>query len=141
MTRILATISLLGLVLVWGVACAQTPGVSPTDYVGLVEALRDEGVTAEPAGMVSQPFFSVEGQAITVNGEQVQVFEFADAAAAEAAAALVSEDGSAVGTNMISWIAPPHFYQHGRLVVLYVGDQTAIQSALESVLGEQFAGR
>jgi hypothetical protein len=139
--RILVTLTLFGLALFWGVGCARTSTASPTDYASLVDALREQGVTVESAGTVSQPFFTVEGQAITVNGEQVQVFVFADTAAASAAAAQVSDDGSSVGTNMITWIAAPHFYQAGRLIVLYIGDQAAVQSALESVLGEQFAGR
>ncbi len=141
MNRILVTLTLFGLALFWGVGCARTSTASPTDYASLVDALREQGVTVESAGTVSQPFFTVEGQAITVNGEQVQVFVFADTAAASAAAAQVSDDGSSVGTNMITWIAAPHFYQAGRLIVLYIGDQAAVQSALESVLGEQFAGR
>jgi hypothetical protein len=139
--RILVTLTLFGLALFWGVGCARTSTASPTDYASLVDALREQGVTVESAGTVSQPFFTVEGQAITFNGEQVQVFVFADTAAASAAAAQVSDDGSSVGTNMITWIAAPHFYQAGRLIVLYIGDQAAVQSALESVLGEQFAGR
>ncbi len=141
MNRILVTLTLFGLALFWGVGCARTSTASPTDYASLVDALREQGVTVESAGTVSQPFFTVEGQAITVNGEQVQVFVFADTAAASAAAAQVSDDGSSVGTNMITWIAAPHFYQAGRLIVLYIGDQAAVQSALESVLDEQFAGR
>lgn len=141
MKRILVTLVLFGLALFWGVGCARTPAASSTDYADLVDALREQGVTVESAGTVSQPFFSVEGQAITVNGEQVQVFEFAGTAAASAAAAQVSEDGSSVGTNMITWIGAPHFHQTGRMIVLYVGNQAAVLSALEAVLGEQFAGQ
>ncbi len=116
-------------------------GGSITDYVSLIDNLRQAGATVEPAEEVAQPFFSASGRVIVVNGGDVQVFEYADAAAAEAEAALVSPSGSPIGTFMPSWIAPPHFYKAGKLIVLYVGDSEAVTDVLESVLGQQFAGR
>ena len=118
-----------------------------TDYVSLIDNLRAAGATVEPAGEIIQDFFSVRGQAIKVNGEDVQVFEYTDTAAAEAEAALVSADGYSVGPTsegvvyMASWVATPHFYKTGKLIVLYVGDNTAVINVLEDVLGSQFAGR
>ncbi len=112
-----------------------------TDYVSLFDNLRAAGASVVPAGDISQPFFSVTGNAITVDGENVQVFEYADTEQAEAQAALVSPDGSSIGTTMASWIAPPHFYQAGKIIVLYVGDDTTLINLLESVMGPQFAGR
>jgi hypothetical protein len=128
------------------VACgSQTPADSShggpvTDYVSLVDALRAQGATVEPSGDVSQPFFTVEGQVIRVDSQDVQVFEYADEAAADAEAELVAPDGSSVGTSMVSWVAPPHFYKVGRLVVLYVGDDATTIDLLEAVLGPQLAG-
>ena len=111
------------------------------DYVSLVDALRAQGATVEPAGEVRHAFFSPTGQLITVNGADVQVFEYPDARAAEAAAAQIAPDGSAVGTSMITWVGPPHFYHKEKLLVLYVGEAAATRQALEAVLGAQFAGR
>jgi hypothetical protein len=130
----------------YGVSCAQqeAPPVSHgdpvSDYVSLIDNLRAADATVNPAGEVSQPFFSVKGQVIKVNGEDVQVFEYIDKAAAEAEAKLVSPDGSSIGTSMVSWIAPPHFYRAGRIIVLYVGESGSVLDALESVLDSQFAG-
>jgi len=119
-----------------------TPHVGPvTDYVSLVDNLRAAGADVQPAGDISQPFFLVKGLAITVNGGNVQVFEYADADAADAETALISPDGSSIGTTMVSWVAAPHFYRIGKLIVLYVGDDETVLSVLESVLGQQFAGR
>jgi hypothetical protein len=42
---------------------------------------------------------------------------------------------------MVSWMATPHFFKKGRILVLYVGDNTETLGLLESVLGAQFAGR
>jgi hypothetical protein len=53
---------------------------------------------------------------------------------------LVSADGGSVGTSSMSWMATPHFYQAGKLLVLYVGDNAVVADMLESALGSQFAG-
>jgi hypothetical protein len=135
---------LLGAILV--AACgSQAPADSShdgpaTDYVNLIDALRAKGATIEPNGDVSQPFFTIEGQVIQVNGQDVQVFEYPDEAAADADAALVAPGGSSVGTTMVSWVAPPHFYHAGRLILLYVGDDATTIDLLDTVLGSQFAG-
>ena len=78
---------------------------------------------------------------IKLHGEDVQVFQYPNAAAVEAEAARVSRDGSTVGTTKLHWIGPPHFYKQGRLLVLYVGDESKVLKALEAVLGRQFAGK
>ena len=41
---------------------------------------------------------------------------------------------------MVDWVAPPHFFLKGRVVVIYVGSDTGIVSLLTNVLGSQFAG-
>lgn len=143
----LLAISLALVLAIMGLAgcTSEEPSVSHggpvKDYISLVDNLRATGATVEPAGELTQPFFSVNGSVIAVNGSDVQVFEYADAAAAEAEAALVSPDGSSIGTSMVGWVASPHFYQVEKLIVLYVGDSEAVTDVLESVLGQQFAGR
>jgi hypothetical protein len=42
---------------------------------------------------------------------------------------------------MITWVAPPHFFQQGCVIVLYVGSDEEMISLLASVLGPQFAGQ
>ena len=71
----------------------------------------------------------------------MHVFEYADESATEADAALISPDGGSIGTSMVTWVAAPHFYKIGKLIVLYVGNDSAVIKVLESVLGPQFAGR
>ncbi len=142
LTGAMVTILMLG---AYGVGCvSEEPPVSRsspvTDYVSLIDNLRQAGATVEPAGEMTQPFFAVTGNIIVVNGGDVQVFEYADVDTAEAEAELVSPDGSSVGTSMIGWVATPHFYKTDRLIVLYVGDSEAVTDALEAVLGQQFAG-
>jgi hypothetical protein len=112
-----------------------------TDYASLVANLRAAGASVKPGEEVDQPFFSVTGKMIEVHGEDVQVFQYADAAVADAQAAQISPTGTTVGTTKIHWIGPPHFFKKGRLIVLYVGDNGKVLKALEAVLGRRFAGR
>ena len=116
-------------------------GREAVDYVSLIDNLRVNNATVIPEGEIEQPFFSVTGFSIQVNDSSVQVFEYNSAEDAEADASLVSLDGSSIGTSMPFWIDDPHFYYKEKIIVLYVGDDPAIEELLESVLGSQFAGR
>lgn len=145
------SVCLLGIVAVGFPAQGAEPSNPPqegkprtkpvTDLAGLIANLRAAGARVEPDEEVEQPFFSVTGTMIKVRGEYVQVFQYSNAAATDAQAALVSRDGSAVGTTKPLWVGPPHFYKKGRLLVLYVGDNDQALRALEVVLGRQFAGK
>lgn len=141
---ILAVLAILGtgfIVLEQSTTPVVSHGGPVRDYVSLIDNLRASGAIVNPSGDISQPFFSVKGQKITVNGDDVQVFEYQDAVAADTEAALVSPDGSSIGTTMMNWVASPHFYKKDKLIVLYVGDTAAIINVLETVLDPQFAGR
>jgi len=115
--------------------------VPVTEMTSLVDALRAAGATVEASEPVEQPFFSVGGDILKVNGVDVQIFEYETAETMEADAAKVAPDGGSIGTSMVSWMEPPHFYKAGRILVLYVGQDQAMLDLLESVLGYQFAGR
>jgi hypothetical protein len=118
----------------------DSPGVDDKDgLAALIDALQLAGQTVEIAGPVDQPFFSVPGQIIVVNGQDVQVFEYPDGAAAQAEAAQISPDASSVGTSIVSWAATPHFYAQDRVIVLYVGDDHAVVDALNDILGQPVA--
>jgi len=111
-----------------------------TDYPSLIKSLRALGAGATGVGQVDQPFFSTPGRMIKVHGEDVQVFQYASTAAADAEATPISRDGRAVGTRKIHWIGSPHFFKKGKLLVLYVGDSDKVLGSLEAVLGQQLAG-
>ena len=110
------------------------------DYISLVDNLRASGAATDPAGNVSQPFFAPQGQVLNVNGEDVQAFEFASAEEADTVAKTVSANGSSIGTSMVGWVAPPHFYKAGKLIVIYVGSDRDVIDALTEAMGSQFAG-
>lgn len=134
-------------------ACAEAPPNSTeprsarassgpgADYLRLIDRLAALGAQVESNGEVDQPFFSVKGRTITVDGEDIQIFQYDDPALADAEAALVSPDGSSVGTSKPHWIAAPHFFKGHQLLVLYVGDSGAVLKLLEAALGQPFAGK
>ncbi|HET9590767.1 MAG TPA: hypothetical protein VFO91_18400 [Anaerolineales bacterium] len=143
----ISLISSLLLLALFGAACGGRSAAvdsgagSVDDQASLVDALRAAGATVEAGDSVEQVFFAVKGQIIQVNGADVQVFEYETAEAMEAEAAQVSSDGGSIGTSMVTWVAAPHFYKSGRILVLYVGDDQAVLDLLEAALGPQFAGR
>ncbi len=128
-----------------GTAPTSTPPTTgrqgADEYADLLEHLRQAGLTVQAGGQVRQPFFGVPGQIMTIGGEDAQVFAYASEEAAAQDAAKVSADGGTIGTIAVNWVAPPHFYHRGSLLVLYVGSDSAVQKALAAALGPQFAGR
>ena len=112
-----------------------------TDAASLISQLRAAGESVELVGEVDQPFLSVVGTMIKLQGEDVQVFQYSSAAEMEAQSALISPEGTGVGTRKIHWIGSPHFFKRGRILVLYVGNEKKVENALEAVLGRQFAGQ
>lgn len=122
--------------------------VSATQPVGavphLVERLRADGALVEPAGGAALAFLTIEGQMFTVDGERIQVYEYADTAAAAAAAARFSPDGGQISTDagllLVNWVATPHLYRADHLLVIYVGDDAGARARLDRVLGARFAG-
>lgn len=131
---------LVALVTILAAGCGPATGSEVNDYASLTAKLRAEGATVQEGGEVEQEFFSVKGRIMVVNGEDVQVFEYQNEATARAQVELVSSDGTTIGTTIVLWVAPPHFYQRGRLVVLYVGENPEVLAALQAALGAQFAG-
>jgi len=132
---------LAGAVMLAACAPQRAAAVAVKDQANLIEALRAGKATVELGETVEQAFFTVKGQIIKVNSADVQVFEYASASEMEAEAKLVAADGGSIGTNMVMWMAAPHFFKSGRMLVLYVGDDSAVLGLLKGALGQQFAGR
>ena len=120
------------------------------DYISLVDTLRAAGATVDPAGPEAfTDYFAPQGQLLTVNGEGISAYEFGSAEEADAAAGGVSATGSSIVTTMadgtematmVTWVAPPHFYKAGKLIVIYVGSDSDVNNALQEAMGPQFAG-
>jgi len=126
------------------------------DYNALANALRDRGATVETSVDIfpliddRHPIFSVDARNMEVNGEIVTVLEYPDEVIAEVETKRIGRDGfdftvpetaesEGIGVH-VDWIAPPHFYQRGRIIVFYAGETQVIMDWLEDLLGMQFAG-
>ena len=152
LSLLLSIMMMLGLACDGGDVSTSTPTptivstpIPVTAYISLIDNLREAGAVVEPRGEVAPDFLSAKRRVISVNDSDVQVWEYDDATAADAEAALISPDGFSVHTatkiTLVEWIAPPHFYKSGKLIVLYVGESEAVTVVLERVLDPQFAGQ
>jgi hypothetical protein len=149
------TLTLSVLVLLASAACSgspvgpgDVPEVQPTERVGaLIAALAQQGVTVVPKEQMSREAhcLSVGAVRLATNEENLYVFEYESAGAADRDASAVSPDGSTISgagrACSIDWIGPPRFYKRDRLIVLYVGTNQNFVRALDSVLGRPFASR
>ncbi len=113
--------------------------VGQSEAYDLYQALRATGVSVKVGGAIGQVFFSVPGQVLTIDGTDVQVFEYPGPAEAQSDADQVAPDGGSIGPTMITWAATPHFYRLDSVIVLYVGDDAAVSLLLEEALGAPFA--
>jgi hypothetical protein len=127
----------------------QSHGGPVQDQVSLIDALRGKNVTVDIGQSATvQPFLNPQsGTTIRLSGgplttaADLQLFEYASASAASADAHQIRADGSGTATAIVDWVAPPHFYIKGRVLVIFVGSDPPVLSLLQSLLGAQFAGR
>src|SRR3990167_2055217 len=87
------------------------------------------GVDGQPASVelheddtVSLPGFSVDGHVLSRDGEMVAVFEYGSEDDSQADRDKVSGDGQSIDGNAITWTDSVHFFHHGRVIVVYVGN-------------------
>jgi hypothetical protein len=112
---------------------------SSADLARLMKALRSDGLKMRVMGAIEDPLLPGRGTALIVNGADVQVFEYVDNNAVQAALAMINPDGSLVDVD-IDWDGSPHFYQSGRIIALSIGDNHPVTKALTKALGTQIAG-
>lgn len=121
-------------------ACTRaSSGEDIGGYIELQDALRENDATIEPVSTINQPFFSVEGQMITVNGARIQVYEYTDEGARQAESQQIGPEGATIGTTSVTWIDQPTFWAKGRLIVLYLGTDQATIDRISRVMGDPIA--
>ncbi|MDX1665046.1 MAG: hypothetical protein R3272_14740 [Candidatus Promineifilaceae bacterium] len=165
--RKLFSISLLGLLLALVLmGCSQLGGLEPAaepeptaepqameepetrvlDYEMLLNALQAADAPVEEVGAlegvdVQAPELfesATDAWDITIFDAPVSVFEFADEAAAQAAAETVNPTGTIIGNVTVDWVEPPHFYQAGRVIAVYAGEEQMVLDTLQMAMGEPF---
>jgi hypothetical protein len=111
------------------------------DYATLIAALTAAGATAQP-GQDHPPSipFDASSRELWVNGSAyLSVYEYPTAAAALAEASCFhggqKRCPGASANTIIDYLAPPHLYLAGRILVLYAGTDSTTLQLLASVLG------
>ncbi len=128
-------------------AAAPTPTAAPADEAAYaLEAfladLAAAGAQATPAPTrVNKPYLSVPGVLVRVDGQPVQVFQYADAAALADDVAGLAPSASSIDGVPLVWPAAPHFWRKGGLLALAVSNDQTLVDLISAVMGPQFAGR
>jgi hypothetical protein len=119
------------------------------DTASVEDSLRAAGATVTEQPPDTGTFiFHGSKHHLLVNGQDVWVYEYVTPALAELDASHISPDGSTVHTGIgpfgvtlnVDWIAAPHFYKVGRVIVEYFGSDAETLRLLRQVCGSPFAG-
>jgi hypothetical protein len=120
------------------------PGAPPvaevTTYAEFVASLEQQGVAVEERGQVTQPFIDVTGQAVAVQGQEIQVFEFASEQAQRDTTATLGMIRDTIAQAMGRPAGQVHVWSNGRIIVLYAGQDTQTLSMLNRVVGTPVIG-
>jgi hypothetical protein len=119
------------------------PAVEPAySALDLLADLAGEGARVEASpGRITKPYLSVPGRIVQVDGQPVQVFQYADTAALAADVAGLAPSASSIDGVPLAWPAAPHFWRKGGLLALAVSNDQALVELISRVMGPQFAGR
>lgn len=145
------TYALLLLLLCLCTACGQAAHSGQTAEQFAL-SLSDNGLKGSLSAL-SEHMQTLTGDpyeyALSNTEETLALYIYADADAAAADAACVSPDGFGYDRDtqegerigvQTDWVDVPHFFRGENLIVRYIGSDSAILSALESLCGPQFAG-
>lgn len=135
-------------------ACGATTAATTTpqspaagEYSALLNAFRSAKLTVYDGGATAtEQFLSVKGKKVFVEGQALEVYQYASAAAAAHDSQNIDDDACLIhmiggGSKMVNWDQPPHLYKKDQLLVIYVGTDYDIINVLVAQLGPQFAGK
>ena len=144
----------VGIVLLLLVGLVLYTQLTALSYSGLKDRLRGQGATIQDEGVQPHIFggerlLAGTGYLLRINGTAVDAFEYRTTLGAFYDTTRFSADGTTLRPSFIpgggqegylDFIAPPHWFHQGRVLVLYVGRQADLLALLRRVLGPQFAG-
>lgn len=91
-------------------------------------------------------FLPSERKKLAFDNEDILIFVnvYKSNQAMEIDAQNISIDGCSYKTEKsginVSWVAPPHFFKKGNIIVQYIGEDDILVSDLSDILGDEFAG-
>jgi hypothetical protein len=123
-------------------AAGSSPSEAPTSdpAAEFAAALRAAGAAVRETGEFSTEPLGGQGIGLCVAGQQVRVYIYPTPEDRETVASRVDPtDPSNLGTSIVEWAGNPKFWQTGRIIVLYLGSDPAVESGISAILGQPFA--
>lgn len=120
-------------------ASTTTTVAAPFGFNNLIDALASAGVPAQPGERASGMPFSVPRRPVDVGTFEIAVYEYDDPATRVAEEATIAMEGWSVNHTPVEWVATPHYWSRGRVIVLYLGDDHSVIDFLSQVLGPEVA--
>jgi hypothetical protein len=112
-------------------AQTQVGDVSLTGSISSFMArMENTGLNATVLKSIKRSAFAVTGQMISINGDNVQVFEYPDRETATRAASSLMVKYAASSRSR-EWKRDMHVYAEDDLVIFYMGNDEAIISAIQ----------
>lgn len=86
-------------------------------------------------------FLSGDRKILKVDKEQIDIYVYKDSKAMEKDASCignVSEYNNEKESVKVDWVAIPHFFKNGNIIVIYVGENIEIINSLTEIFGREF---
>ena len=126
------------------VAASPTVVSTPVEAYGLADLIGDlvlAGARVAPApGRIAKPYLSANGAILNVDGQPVQIFEYANEATLAHDVAGLAPDASSIDGTALTWPVPPRFWRRGAILVLALTEDEVLVERLSQALGAPFAG-
>jgi penicillin-binding protein 2 len=84
---------------------------------------------------VLHPFFRVPGQVVRVNGQEVQVFVYANETARKSDSARISADGRLIAGQVATWPVPPRFASGGNVLAVVLSADARLAGRVDRAIG------
>jgi hypothetical protein len=88
---------------------------------------------------IERPPLSADGILMTLEGDNIQVFEYSSSIFASKEANDFLESYGQASKNRMSWTPTAHLYLESSLIVLYTGNRDEVVSSLDRALGSPLA--
>ncbi len=145
MKKILLKVLVFNLILILLIGCTkQVINRDEKAYENLIIKLEERGfsIIAEDVG---ESILQGQRKWLTIDTEEnMSVYFYETDKEMEEDASYINKSGFSYNNKdksvEISWASLPHFYKTDNIIVLYVGESNEIISALEEIIGQQFAG-
>ena len=100
----------------------------------LIRELTSNGFTAAAVDKVTRRQFTVGGTIVTLNGDNIQVFEYPSHEMAVIEASNLQEEYR-ISSQTSGWKNRMHLYVYDTLIIYYVGNSSTVINALDQNTG------